>query len=581
MRFRRWRLPVAVLLLLLVATALWIGWQGYHALRDLEAAEASADDLRDSLTNDEPTGRDQAIADLQDSARSARERTDGPIWGALTHLPIVGDDVRGVRAISSSLDTLATDAIPPLVQTVDGLDGITTKGRIDLDAVQRITGPVHRANAALASADADVADLDSSGYVGPLKTRFNTYVDLVGDAARGLSAGDKTVSVLPTMAGADGPRNYLMIFQNNAEIRATGGLPGSWALLHADRGELSMVQQGTASDFGERPEPILPLSKAEVAVYDRQLGTYFQDANFTPDFPRAADLWSARWEERFPGTKLDGVLSLDPVAMSYLLEGTGPIQVGNQTLTEDNIVESLLNRPYIELDPQQQDALFADTARALFDAVTDDLASPVDFVSGLDRAAHEGRFRVASFDPGVRSKLRGTSVEGALAGDDGTTPHVDIGLNDATGSKMSYYLRYWSDLSAIGCVGDRQTFAGSLTLKQSIAPTDAASLPISVTGSGEYGTERGSQLALVRLYGPFGGTIENVRLDGKKLDADVRIIDLDGRPVATVVVLLSNRDDAALTWTMQSGEGQTGDVHLGVTPSVQPGGQGRMASSGC
>ena len=39
------------------------------------------------------------------------------------------------------------------------------------------------------------------------------------------------------MLGGDGPRNYLLVFQNNAEIRATGGLPGSWAEVHAEDGK--------------------------------------------------------------------------------------------------------------------------------------------------------------------------------------------------------------------------------------------------------------------------------------------------------------------------------------------------------
>ena len=163
MRFRRWRLVVTVLLLVLIGTAGWLGWQGWHALRDLKAAEASAEDLRASFTNDDPTVRDRAIDELQEAASSARGRTDGPLWGALTRLPGVGDDVRGVRAISSSLDTLATDAVPPLVTTVDGLDGITTKGRIDLDAVRRLETPVHEANPALAVAAAAVNHLDSAG----------------------------------------------------------------------------------------------------------------------------------------------------------------------------------------------------------------------------------------------------------------------------------------------------------------------------------------------------------------------------------------------------------------------------------
>ncbi len=567
----RWRWIVTVVLLVLLGTAGWLAWQGYHAMRDLQSAERSAEDLRASLTDGDHGVRDRAIAELQDSARSAKGRTDGPVWGALTHLPVVGDDVRGVRALSSSLDTLANDGVAPLVTTVDSLGGLTSQGRIDLDALQSLADPVREADAALSAAHADVADLDSSGYVGPLKSRFDRYVDLVAGAASGLSAGDKAVAVLPTMAGADGPRDYLLVFQNNAEIRATGGMPGSWALIHADDGRIEMVQQGTATQFGERDEPILPLSKAEVAVYDRQLGTYFQDANFTPDFPRVAELWSARWEERFPGTQLDGVLSLDPVAMSYLLRGTGDIVVQGLTLTPDNLVDQLLNQAYIDLEPAEQDALYAETARTLFDAVTGHLVAPIDFVDGLHQAAEEGRFRVAAFDPEVQSQIASTSVEGALAGDDGRTPHVDIGINDATSSKMSYYLRYWADLEPTTCAGGRQSIAGSLTLNQSISPSSAAALPISVTGTGGYGTERGSQLLLVRLYGSYGGTIENVRLDGESLDDDLRVVELDGRPVATVVVLLSSRADSTMTWTMRAGPDQSGDIRLGLTPGVQPG----------
>lgn len=581
MRFRRWRLIVIVLLLLLVGTAAWLAWQGWHAMRDLQAAESSADKLKASLTDADPAERDRAIAGLQDSARSAKGRTDGPLWGALTHLPFVGDDVTGVRAISSSLDTLASDGVPPLVETVDGLDGVTSKGRIDLDVVASLEDPVSRAHAALDAADDDVAGLDSSGYVGPLKSRFDRYVDLVGDAVRGLSAGDKAVAVLPTMAGADGPRDYLLVFQNNAEIRATGGMPGSWALVHAEDGKVEMVQQGTASEFSERKMPILPLSKSELAVYDEQLGTYFQDANFTPDFPRAAELWSARWQEQFPGTHLDGVISLDPVAMSYLLRGIGTIEVGDLALTPENLVDELLNEAYINLEPAEQNALFAEVARVLFDSVTGHLTSPVDFVDALDQAAHEGRFRVAVFDHDVQAQLAGTNVEGALAGDGGQTPHVDVGLNDATGSKMSYYLRYWGAVNAVSCEGGTQRLDGSMTFKQVISPKAAAALPASITGGGISGTDPGSQLVLVRIYGPAGGTIDSVRLNGRSIDADLKVVELGARPVATLVVLLSSRKDTALNWTMTTGPDQPGDGRLAITPSIVPGAARASFASAC
>jgi hypothetical protein len=426
-----------------------------------------------------------------------------------------------------------------------------------------------------------LSPLDSSGYAGRLRAQFDRYVDRIADADEALASADTATTVLPDMVGADGPRDYLLVFQNNAEVRATGGLPGSWAQIHAVDGKVTIEKQGTAVDFPVLRQPVLPLSDGELKVYDRQLGTFFQDAGFTPDFPRAAELMAAHWARAYPAVDLDGILALDPVAMSYLLEGTGPVSAGGVTLTSDNVVEELLSKPYLTLQPAEQDALFQEVARAIFDAATGDLASPVDFVRGLNRAADEGRFLVAPFVRSDADAIGDSRVIGALSGDDGETPHVDIGVNDATGSKMSYYLRYWADIDAKSCDDGRQTLAGSMTLNQQISPEKAAELPESVTGTGEYGTERGSQLVLVRLYAPWGGSIGKVSMDGKSLDDDVQIVDLDGREATTLVVFLSSRDDVVINWTMTTGEGQSGAGRLGMTPSIVPGSNDASFASAC
>ena len=267
--------------------------------------------------------------------------------------------------------------------------------------------------------------------------------------------------------------------------------------------------------------------------------------------------------------------------MSYLLEGTGPVQVAGTTLTSDTVVDALLSDPYKQLEPEAQDALFQQVAGAVFDASTGDLESPLRFVEGLNRAAREGRFLLAPFDEKVQQAVSGTRVEGALAGDDGPTPHVDIGVNDATGSKMSYYLRYWADVRATGCSSGVQTLSGSMTLNQTISPADAAKLPESVTGPGRTGGDLGTQLVLVRLYGPVGGTIESAGMNGKSFGKDLDAVELDGRPVVTVVAFLSNRSDDVINWTMRTGEGQTGDGELGMTPSIVPGNNDATFKSAC
>jgi len=569
-----------LVLVLVLGAAIAIAYTVWLALQvrsDLAHAQSSAERFQRAFDSADDAGREEALRDLQDAAAAAKAHTDGLWWAMVCHAPIVGDDATGVRALSSSLDLVATEGVAPLSQAVDLLDGLTGGGRIDVDVLDRMSQPVGEAQSAFDRAADDVVHLDSSGYAGAIRSRFEEYVDVVTRADRVLSSAETATEVMPGMVGADGPRDYLLVFQNNAEIRATGGMPGSWALVHADRGQLEIRSQGSA--FRPSEEPILPLSDAELEIYDRQLGIYWQDAGFTPDFPRAAQLLAAHYEANVPERRLDGVIALDPVAMSYLIRGTGPVQVGDMTLTSANVVEALLSQPYLQLDPDEQNALFERAARAIFDAATGDLADPVAFVEGLGRSADEGRLLVASFVDRERKALEATQVAGALAGDDGSVPHVDIGLNDATGSKMSYYLRYFAEVRSTGCSGGRQQLSGSMSLSQSIPPEDAAMLPASVTGGGIYGTQPGSQLLLVRLYAPFGGELNQVRLDGKTVR--VTPVDLDGRQVATVVVLLDDTDDITLHWIMEGGPGQTSAGELGITPGVRPGSGDRAFASAC
>ncbi|MDP2772644.1 MAG: DUF4012 domain-containing protein [Nocardioides sp.] len=574
------RRVISSLVVLLFLGAAFVAYQSWQVQRDLTKAESSVDDLVSAVNDADKAAQDRAIGDFQEAASSAHDRTDGPLWSVLTKVPILGDDADGVRSVSASLQVLAEDGVDPLSDSLQALDGLSSDGRIDVDVVRELQDPVAEANVAFASAVDEVAGLDSRDYVGAFRSRFDDYVNRVEEASDALASAETATKALPDMVGADGPRDYLLLFQNNAEIRATGGMPGSWALIHADNGRLSMAKQGVAGDFPMSEQPVVPLSEGEVKVYGKEIGTYFQDPGFTPDFPRAAEIWGAHWQRRFPATQIDGVLALDPVGMSYMLEGTGPVVTGDTTLTADNVVEELLNKPYLTLEPPAQDALFQDVARAVFDAATGDLESPEELVSGLARAAKENRFLVAPFVESDAARLKDSAVLGALPEDDGDTPYVDIGLNDVTGSKMSYYLRYWADVEARSCADDTQKLAGTMSLSQSIAPGAAAELPDSVTGGGNYGTDPGSQLVAVRIYGPHDGTIDGLKIDGKT-EAPLTVTKLDGRPVVTLAIILETRDDVVLSWDMTSGEGQHGAGHLGVTPSVVSGARDQTFPSAC
>lgn len=572
---------VLTLSVLVVAAVAWSAWSVWRVQGDLRAAEDAYDDLVTALGDDDREARDAALATMRDEAASAKGRTDGPWWGLMTHTPGIGDDLGGVEALVASLDVVAADGLGPLLEAIDQVDGqgLAADGRVDLDLLASLRDPVDTARQAFQDAGRALDGHDSSGYIGLLQDPFDDQVDRVGAAEHALTTATTATEVLPRMLGSEGPRDYLLVVQNNAEIRATGGLPGSWSRVHAEDGNLSIEEQGASDDFPLRDSGKPFLRADELALYGPVMGRFFQNAGFTPDFPRAAELLAGHFAEIHPEIDLDGVVSIDPVTLSYLLEGTGNIDVNGIELRPGNVVEVLLSDVYKRLQPDEQDAAFELVTKRMFEAVTTTVPDPFALVLGLGQAADQGRFLIAPFDEADAADLEGSSVIGSLTGDEGRTPHVDVGLNDATGAKMSYYQRQSADVSATGCTEGRQQLTGTLTLSQDIDPAEAAELPDTISGGSRYGIGVGSQAVVARLYAPYAGSVDSVTVAG--VVQPVETIDIDGRPVATVTVVLTGRAPVQVQWTMTTGPGQTGDGELDVTPGVERGTSDAEFASAC
>ena len=117
------------------------------------------------------------------------------------------------------------------------------KGRIDLKPLVKAEPKVVAANAEVQTA---ARRLDRINPNGLLEAVASPLVDLraqVAKVALTTATAARAVQLLPPMLGADGPREYLLLVQNNAEQRATGGIPGSVILLRAVDGAVKVVEQ--------------------------------------------------------------------------------------------------------------------------------------------------------------------------------------------------------------------------------------------------------------------------------------------------------------------------------------------------
>jgi hypothetical protein len=578
-RRRLWPLLAFLVLVVLVIGA-FFAYQALQVRSDLRAAESDARALQDALAGGDGSAAQAQLESLQDNSDSAYDTTQGFLWSVAAKAPLVGDDVDAVRSVTGALRDISASALPPLVNAAQNLNAasFTPKdGRIAIEPLRQLAPAVAEASPVL---DANATRLDgiqASSLVGQLREPVTDVRDKLNEAANLISSADTALQVLPSMLGGEGKRDYLLMFQNNSEIRSTGGLPGAYAVLSVDDGKISLGRQGGGSQISF-DSPVVPLTDEERAIYDVQLGTFFVDTNFTPDFPRTAEIAREMWR-RESGQQVDGVISLDPVALSYILEGTGPVTLADGSeLTSENVVDRLLNQVYFDIEsPPAQDAYFARAAKSIFDAVSAGQGDPKGILSGIAEAAGEHRVLVTSFDEAEQRVLSPTQVAGALPTGDGATPHVGVYLNDATGAKMQYYLDYDVEMSSASCSASGQELSGKLTLT-SRAPKDVKSLPDYVANE-SFGTEAGSQLLFLRLYAPTGGSVEAIRYDGKKVNFGK--FTHEGRPVARALLLLEPGQTLEVDYDMTTGPEQTGAVEVDVTPGLQRGDKSSQAPSSC
>lgn len=533
---------VLALVLLLILAVAWVGVRGALAKGHLERAVGDVDALRSQLTGGDTAAAQKTAKHLEREAGAARSLTGDPIWGASQHVPFFGANLRAVRQVSVVVDDVARNAVSPVAAVIGGLgtDSFAPKdGKVDLQPIVDAQPAVAKATTTLARADRDAEAIDTSDTLSPVTSAVAQLRNALSSASAQVDTANRVVQLAPAMLGHDGERNYLLLFQNNAELRAGGGIPGAVALLQTDDGAVHLQNQTSGGSFGPYEQPILPLTSDTTGLYGSITGKYMQDVTLTPRFDVSAKLARAMWKQKF-GEQVDGVLAMDPVTLSYILKATGPVTLPTgDTLTSDNAVKLLLSDVYAKYpDPVVQDAFFASAASAVFDKVASGSFDPQQFVSALTQSTGEDRLRLWSADRTEQRHISGTAVAGELPTESAASREFAVYLNDGTGSKMDYYLEKSLSVGSSVCRKDgRPTSVVQITLKNT-APADAAtSLPEYVTGGGDFGVEPGLIKTLIATYAPEDAIFLGATKDGKT--TAVQTATDGGHPVAQLQTVLA------------------------------------------
>ncbi|QGQ20248.1 DUF4012 domain-containing protein [Cellulomonas sp. JZ18] len=550
-------LVVLVPLLLLVAAAAWVG------VRVAQAADA-LQDARAALAGVEVDPRAagalaDGLADVRTHTSRARTAASDPLWRAAEVVPVAGDQLTAVRVVATAVDDLARDALPAVAELGALLDGglRLPDGRVDVAAVDRGAAALGTAAATTAAAHDRLAALDPDRLLARLADPVREVQATVARADAALGPAARGVAVLPQLLGAQGPRTYLVLALNSAELRAPGGIVGAVTAVRVEDGAVTVVDQRSTLDLRSLDAPVLPLSPEEVATHTDRLGRWVQNAALTPHFPRTAELVAARWV-RDVGGPVDGVVATDPVAIAGLVDVVGPVpHPDGGELGADGFVRALLRDVYLRHPENVSDAVFGAVAAGVVAAVGEGRGSAPDLVAALARAVDERRLRVWSAHPPEQDVLA-ASVVGAAFLDAPFAADAGLFLDDASQGKLGLDLSTAVTFRDARCEGPAPRVTAVLSLDFR-PPADVASLPRGVVGSPDLGVPPGTLTTIVSAWSPAGGDPLALRRDGTAVGGTSTT--LGGRHVQQVrsvlapgaqqeiAVDLPLRDGAVTVWT--------------------------------
>ena len=343
------------------ARLLWLGlialglvalvWLGITAYRGWRAASALLEDLDaiEALASQPLEGLDpaEAVDLLKRTRRDVAEiRTIARpfLWLSplLGWVPRYGPEIQAapdLLAIATNLTSAGDDLTTALAPLIARAASKSTTGQDDLlaealttlaDAAPQLITAREALGAALAARDRlEVARLSSRVQSWVIK--LDRYLPL-------MEQGVEAALLLPGLLRADGPRTYLILVQNEDELRATGGFISAVAQVTIEDGRIADLQvedSYAVDDFSQPyPEPPAPLRKYMLADL-----WVFRDSNWSPDFPTSAraaiDLYAISRD-----ADVDGVIALDQYTIRALVASLGPLQVEgfDNLVTGENVI---------------------------------------------------------------------------------------------------------------------------------------------------------------------------------------------------------------------------------------------------
>lgn len=357
----------------------------------------------------------------------------------------LGDQVANLATFSLASARSSASGVQALLKSVKAITG---------EATESPQGYFQLAQLELTSASEDLSQADAVLKGGNLDKRLPGFLAQRIDSLAGklalynklVSKGQALSILLPKLVALDGTKDYLVLLQNNMELRPTGGFIGSFAKVSFEGGKLKKLSVNDIYNIdGQLNLHVEP--PKEIRDDLGQKDWFLRDSNWEPDFPTAAR--QAEWfYTKETGERVEGVIALDISAMESLLERTGPLDLTDykEKITSENLFERAVTHAELSFFPGSQ------AKKSFLTALTNGIFEKIFFlpqnnwpgiIGSLGKSLDEKHISIYLNDPKLFSYLKSQNWTHELPRQSDRNANTDfLGIAEANlgANKVNYYL---------------------------------------------------------------------------------------------------------------------------------------------
>ena len=410
-------------------------------VHDLQAARGLLEAPADELVRAD-------VARAQDRLERVSGRLSGPPARLLGLVPVVGPSLGAVRAVAQAARPVLAAGLE-LKEEVDRLRsrGLMEEGRIQVEDIEALQGPVHAEVEALERLEKDLADRRNGWVAPPVWDALEEMGEKVADVRAGARGFEDLLGVIGDLLGGDQPRTYLVMLLNNAELRGAGGVLTGLGTVTVDDGRIRLGRFFAYEDLREDPYRSVP-APADYENHYAHFGantTIFVNATYSPDVPDDA-LVAARLFHKVTGISTDGALVVDPRGLAALLPEGDRVRVPGlrRAVTADELPKFVYSDAYKIFDSnvERRAAILELGAQAFRDIVSSNSVDSATTEAG-GAAFASGHLRFVSFHPSEQAALDALNSSGDLQSttrDGVVVAGQNLGGSDGAGTKLDYWV---------------------------------------------------------------------------------------------------------------------------------------------